>query len=153
MRSAQTELDETDKQIIRALQSDGRLAYSQLGSLVGLSEAAARQRVHRLTDRGVMQIVAVTDPTKIGLPIQAMIGITVEGDIDVVADSLSTVAAFEYVVIAAGRYDILIELVCADTEDLLSIVNTHIRSVAGVRTCEILSYLRLVKQTYNWGTG
>jgi Lrp/AsnC family transcriptional regulator, regulator for asnA, asnC and gidA len=153
MSSASSDLDEIDKQIIRALQSDGRLAYSQLGSLVGLSEAAARQRVHRLTDRGVMQIVAVTDPTKIGLRVQAMIGITVEGDIDVVAESLSNVEAFDYVVIAAGRYDILVELVCASTDDLLSVVNIHIRSVAGVRTCEILSYLRLVKQTYNWGTG
>jgi Lrp/AsnC family transcriptional regulator, regulator for asnA, asnC and gidA len=153
MLNAPSDLDEIDKQIIRALQSDGRLAYSQLGTLVGLSEAAARQRVHRLTDRGVMQIVAVTDPTKIGLRVQAMIGITVEGDIDVVAESLSTVEAFDYVVIAAGRYDILVELVCATTDDLLSVVNTHIRSVAGVRTCEILSYLRLVKQTYNWGTG
>jgi Lrp/AsnC family transcriptional regulator for asnA, asnC and gidA len=147
------ELDDIDKHIIRALQGDGRLAYSQLGVLVGLSEAATRQRVHRLTDRGVMQIVAVTDPSKIGLRVQAMIGITVDGDIDVVAESLAAVDAFDYVVIAAGRYDILVELVCADTDALLSTVNGRIRNVPGVRTCEILSYLRLVKQTYNWGTG
>jgi Lrp/AsnC family transcriptional regulator for asnA, asnC and gidA len=153
MRRAAADLDDIDKGIIRALQSDGRLAYSQLGTLVGLSEAAARQRVHRLTERGVMQIVAVTDPSKIGLPVQAMIGITVEGDIDVVAESLAAVDTFDYVVIAAGRYDILVEVVCADADDLLSVVNSHIRSVDGVRTCEILSYLRLVKQTYNWGTG
>lgn len=152
-KSAPPELDAIDKQIVSELQSDGRLAYSQLGALVGLSEAATRQRVNRLLERNVMQIVAVTDPTKIGLRVQAMVGITVEGDIAVVADTLAKVDTFNYVVIAAGRYDILVELVCASTDELLSTVNTSIRSVAGVRTCEILSYLRLVKQTYNWGTG
>ncbi len=148
-----TELDDTDKEIVRALQSDGRLPYSQLGTLVGLSEAAARQRVHRLTERGVIQIVAVADASKIGLGVQAMLGINVEGPIDVVAEKLSGVDAFEYVVIAAGRFDILAELVCADTDELLRIVNDEVRSVAGIKTTEILSYLRLVKETYDWGTG
>lgn len=147
------ELDDTDKGIIRALQGDGRLAYSHLGAIVGLSEAATRQRVNRLIDRQVMQIVAVTDPDKIGLPVQAMLGITVEGDLGHVADRLAEVDAFEYVVIAAGRYDVLAEVVCADTDDLLRVVNDHVRSVPGVRTTEILTYLKLVKQTYDWGTG
>jgi len=146
-------LDDTDKEIVRALQRDGRLAYSQLGAAVGLSEAATRHRVHRLIDRGVMQIVAVTDPDKIGLPVQAMIGVNVEGDIEVIAERLAEIAEFEYVVIAAGRYDILVEVVCASTDDLLRIVNDHVRRVPGIRATEILSYLKLVKQTYNWGTG
>lgn len=147
------DLDETDKAIIRALQRDGRLPYSQLGTLVGLSEAGARQRVKRLTEREVIQIVAVTDPVKIGLPVHAMIGITVEGDINAVAEKLAEVDAFDYVVIAAGRFDILVELVAADAENLLRIINDQVRCVPGVRTSEILTYLRLVKQTYNWGTG
>lgn len=150
---SQPDLDDTDKAIIRALQSDGRLAYSHLGALVGLSDAATRQRVNRLTERGVIQIVAVTDPAKIGLPVQAMIGINVEGNIDVVAEKLASVEQFEYLVIAAGRYDILAEVVCSDADDLLRVVNDHVRSVPGVRATEILTYLKLVKQTYNWGTG
>jgi Lrp/AsnC family transcriptional regulator for asnA, asnC and gidA len=148
-----SDLDDTDKAIVRALQRDGRLAYSHLGALVGLSEAASRQRVNRLTERGVMQIVAVTDPAKIGLPVQAMIGINVEGNIDVIAEKLAGIEQFEYVVIAAGRYDILAEVVCSDTDDLLRVVNDHVRVVPGVRATEILTYLKLVKQTYNWGTG
>jgi Lrp/AsnC family transcriptional regulator for asnA, asnC and gidA len=150
---AAPDLDDFDKAIVRALQRDGRLPYSQLGPLVGLSEAAARQRVHRLQERGVMQIVAVTNPSTVGLPIQAMIGITVDGNIDVVADALASVDVFDYVVITAGRYDIMVEVVCADVDHLLAVVNEHVRTVPGVRTSEILSYLRLVKQTYNWGTG
>jgi Lrp/AsnC family transcriptional regulator for asnA, asnC and gidA len=148
-----SDLDDTDKAIVRALQRDGRLAYSHLGALVGLSEAASRQRVNRLTERGVMQIVAVTDPAKIGLPVQAMIGINVEGNIDVIAEKLAGIEQFEYVVVAAGRYDILAEVVCSDTDDLLRVVNDHVRVVPGVRATEILTYLKLVKQTYNWGTG
>lgn len=147
------DLDDLDKAIIRALQRDGRRAYSRLGTEIGLSEAATRQRVNRLTERGVMQIVAVTDPVKIGLPVQAMIGISVDGDIEVAAAELAELDQFEYVVIAAGRYDVLVEVVCSDTADLLRVVNDHIRGVAGVRGAEILTYLKLVKQTYNWGTG
>jgi Lrp/AsnC family transcriptional regulator for asnA, asnC and gidA len=147
------DLDDIDKAIIRELQRDGRRAYSQLGAEVGLSEAAARQRVHRLSERGVMQIVAVTDPKKIGLPVQAMIGISVDGDIEAVADELASFDQFEYVVIAAGRYDVIVEVVCSDTDDLLRVVNDRIRTVPGVRGSEILTYLKLVKQTYNWGTG
>ncbi len=150
---ANMELDDIDKAIVRALQKDGRLAYSQLGTMIGLSEAATRRRVNRLIERGVMQIVAVTDPAKIGFPVQAMIGINVEGDIGSVTDRLADVEQFEYLVVAAGRYDILAEVVCSDTDDLLRVVNEHVRSVPGVRATEILAYLKLVKQTYNWGTG
>ncbi len=151
--SSKFELDEVDKAIIRALQSDGRLPYSQLGPLVGLSEAAARQRVNRLTERGVMHIVAVTDPAKVGLAFQALIGITVDGDITAAAERLAAFDVFEYVVVVAGRYDIVVEVVCADADDLLRIVNEQVRAVPGIRTSEILTYLKLVKQTYDWGTG
>lgn len=151
--AASTDIDDIDKAIVRALQSDGRLAYSHLGSMVGLSEAAARQRVHRLTERRVIQIVAVADPAKIGLPIQAMIGINVDGDTGVVAEQLASVEQFEYVVIAAGRYDILAEVVCSDTDDLLRVVNEHVRSIPTVRATEILTYLKLVKESYDFGTG
>ncbi|MFT6763358.1 MAG: Lrp/AsnC family transcriptional regulator for asnA, asnC and gidA [Candidatus Aldehydirespiratoraceae bacterium] len=152
-QAGEPDLDDLDKAIVRALQRDGRLPYSQLGAEIGLSESAARQRVNRLTERGVMQIVAVTDPAKIGLPIQAMLGINVEGDISVIADELAAVEQFEYVVVAAGRFDILAEIVCSDSDDLLRIVNDSVRSIPGVRGTEILTYLKLVKQTYNWGTG
>lgn len=148
-----TDLDETDKEIVRALQSDGRLAYSHLGSMVGLSEAAARQRVNRLTERGVIQIVAVADPVKIGFPVQAMIGVNVDGDTEVVADELASVEQFDYVVITTGRYDILAEVVCSDTDDLLRVVNQHVRTIPTVRGTEILTYLKLVKESHDFGTG
>lgn len=84
-----TSLDAKSKTIIELLQRDGRRSYAEIGKTVGLSEAAVRQRVQKLTDAGVMQIVAVTDPMRLGFSRQAMIGIRVSGDTRVVADRLS----------------------------------------------------------------
>ncbi len=145
-------LDDTDKSIIRELQVEGRMPYSQLAPKVGLSEAATRQRVNRLVDSGVVQIVAVTDPAALGMGFQAMVGIGVDGDVASVAEALAAVDQVEYVVITTGRYDILAEVVCADADDLLTVVHGRIRSTPGIRSTEIFGYLRLVKQSYSWGT-
>jgi len=146
------ELDEIDKAIITHLQVDGRMPYSRLAPAVGLSQAAVRQRVQRLMDKGVMQVVAVTDPTVLGFPVQAMIGVDVDGDARAAAAALADLDVVEYVVVTAGRYDIMCEVVCVDMAHLLDVVNDRIRPVPGVRSTEILTYLSLVKQTYAWGT-
>lgn len=145
------ELDPTDKAIIRALQLDGRTPYSKLGPAVGLSQAAVRQRVQRLIDRGVMQVVAVTDPATLGFAVQAMVAVTVTGDVRAAAAAVEVLPEVEYVVITAGRFDLLVEVVCTDTHHLLDVVNDHIRGVAGVTSTEVFTYLHLVKQTYSWG--
>ena len=145
------ELDETDKAIIRALQLDGRAPYSKLGPAVGLSQAAVRQRVQRLVDRGVMQVVAVTDPATLGFAVQAMVAISVTGDARKVAAALEQLDDVEYVVITAGRYDLLVEVVCVDTAGLLTLVNDRMRAITGVASTEVFTYLSLVKQTYSWG--
>ena len=150
---AAPELDETDKAIIRVLQHDGRMPYSQLAPLVGLSQAAVRQRVNRLVERNAIQVVAVTDPVTLGLGQQAMIGIDAEGDLLAVAEALSDLDPVEYVVVVAGRYDILVEVVCRDADELLEVVNGSVRTVPGVVGAELMPYLRLVKQSYDWGTG
>lgn len=145
-------LDETDKAIIRELQIDGRVPYSHLAPRVGLSEAATRQRVNRLIEREVVQIVGVTDPATLGLDYQAMIGISVDADVTRVAEDLSELPDVSYVVVVAGRFDILVEVVCTDPEHLLQVVNKQIRSISGIRSSEVFSYLRLVRQSYSWGT-
>ena len=128
------------------------MPYSQLAPKVGLSEAATRQRVNRLLDSGVVQVVAVTDPAALGMGFQAMVGVGVDGDVTSVADALAVMSQVEYVVITTGRYDILAEVVCADADDLLDVVHQGIRSLPGIRSTEIFGYLRLVKQSYSWGT-
>ena len=145
-------LDEIDKAIIRALQVDGRMSYAKLGPEVGLSQAAVRQRVQRLTDSGVMQVVAVTDPLSVGFTVQAMIGVRAEGDLRSLGANLGAIGEIDYVVITSGAYDLLLEVVCEDNDHLLVLVNDVIRATPGVRSAEVFTYLDLVKQTYTWGT-
>jgi Lrp/AsnC family transcriptional regulator for asnA, asnC and gidA len=145
-------LDNVSKRLVEELQNDGRRSYADLAKSVGLSEAAVRQRVRRLLDDGVMQIVAVTDPTTVGFSRQAMVGIKAEGDLRDIARSLSRLPELEYVVLCAGSFDILVEVVCEDDESLLRLLDESIRSIEGVRETETFIYLRLVKQTYAWGT-
>jgi len=145
-------LDEVSKKIIEQLQADGRRSYAEIGKAVGLSEAAVRQRVQKLTDAGVMQVVAVTDPMQLGFFRQAMIGIRASGDTRVLADLLAAMPAVDYVVLTAGSFDILAEVVCEDDDELLDLLNSQIRNLDGVRSTETFVYLKLHKQFYNWGT-
>lgn len=145
-------LDEVSRQIVEQLQQNGRRSYAAIAEAVGLSEAAVRQRVQRLLDTEVMQIVAVTDPLRLGFDRQAMIGIKAEGDLREIASRLAALDEVDYVVICAGSFDILVEIVCEDDDQLLSILNDTIRAIPGVVGTETFVYLRLEKQTYTWGT-
>ncbi|WAB80960.1 Lrp/AsnC family transcriptional regulator [Microcella daejeonensis] len=151
-RSKPVQLDEVSKAIIEQLQDDGRRSYAEIGKHVGLSEAAVRQRVQKLTESGVMQVVAVTDPMQLGFYRQAMIGIRVTGDATHVADTLAGISEVDYVVLTAGSFDILAEVVCESDDDLITLLNTRIRGIEGVLSTETFVYLRLQKQFYNWGT-
>lgn len=145
-------LDSTSKAIIEQLQLDGRRSYAEIGKAVGLSEAAVRQRVQKLTDAGVMQIVAVTDPMRLGFSRQAMLGIRVSGDTRVVADQLAEMPEISYVVLSAGSFDIMVEIVCEDDDALIEVLNEKIRALSGVASTETFVYLQLKKQKYDWGT-
>ena len=144
-------LDAVDKQLCALLQTDGRASYAALAKAVGLSEAAVRQRVQRLLDEGTVQIVGVTDPHRMGFDRWAMIGVSVDGDVRAVADALAAVDAIDYVVLTAGSFDVLAEVVCVDDDALLALLNDTIRAIPGVRATETFVYLRLTKQTYSWG--
>ena len=146
-------LDDVDRAIITELQVDGRMSYTDLAPRVGLSQAAVRQRVTKLIDRGVMQVVAVTDPLSLGMTTQAMVGITVSGDVRTVAAAVSACPEAEYVLITAGRYDVLAEVLCEDNEALLSLVNDRLRSIDGVASTEVFSVLKTEKMTFSWGAG
>jgi Lrp/AsnC family transcriptional regulator, regulator for asnA, asnC and gidA len=144
-------LDDTSKRIVEQLQQDGRRSYAAIGKAVGLSEAAVRQRVQRLLDSGVMQIVAVTDPMTLGFRRQTMIGIKCEGDLERVADHLADMEEIDYVVITSGSFDLLVEVVCEDDDHLLEILS-RVRMAPTVTSTETFVYLKLRKQTYSWGT-
>lgn len=144
-------LDEVSKSIIEELQRDGRRSYAAIGKAVGLSEAAVRQRVQRLIDSGVMQVVAVTDPLQLGFARQAMVGLKVTGPLEPVADAVAALAEVDYVVVTAGSFDLLVEVVCESDAHLLELLSSQIRTIPGVVATETFMYLQLRKQTYSWG--
>jgi len=144
-------LDEISKRIIEQLQQDGRQSYAAIGKAVGLSEAAIRQRVQRLQEAGVLQVVAVTDPLTLGFNRQAMVGVKCEGDLVQAADLLAAIDEIDYVVLTAGSFDLLCEVVCEDDDHLLDVLS-RVRSVPCVTSTETFVYLKLRKQTYSWGT-
>jgi Lrp/AsnC family transcriptional regulator, regulator for asnA, asnC and gidA len=144
-------LDDVSRAIIEQLQADGRRPYARIAAAVGLSEAAVRQRVQRLIEAEVMQIVAVTDPLQLGFARQAMVGVRAGGDPRTVADAIAEFTEVDYVVITAGSVDLLVEVVCEDDDKLLETI-ARIRAVDGVESTETHLYLGLRKQTYAWGT-
>lgn len=150
-RSSRPQLDDVSLGIIEQLQEDGRRSYAAIGKVVGLSEAAVRQRVQRLVDSGVMQIVAaVIDPLQLGFARAAMIGIRVSGPTAPVADALVEIDDVIYVVVTAGSIDIVAEVVAKSDADLL-IISDKIRRIPGVQSTETFVYLETRKEIYNWG--
>ncbi len=143
-------LDEIDRAVIEQLQADGRAPYTRLAAAVGLSEAAVRQRVQRLVDAGVMQVVAVTNPLSVGYRRMAMIGVRTEGPADEIAATLQAMPDIDYLVVTAGSFDLMCEVVVSDDRALLDLTN-RIRRVSGVVSTETFIYLDLVKQTFTWG--
>ncbi len=152
-RRGSEEVSALDKRIIEHLQTDGRRPFTQIAAELGVSEAAVRARTNRLIERGILQVVGVTDPLKLGFHQMAMIGIRCESDkLIAVSEALAAMPEVDYVVITAGTYDLLIETVCEDNEALLVFLAERLRAIEGVRETETFVYLRLVKQTYQYGT-
>jgi Lrp/AsnC family transcriptional regulator, regulator for asnA, asnC and gidA len=145
-------LDEADRRIIEMLQADGRRAYGSIAEEVGLSETAVRRRVQRLRDAGALQIVAVTDPLQLGFHREALLGVRVQGDVRTAANEIASIDECVYVVLTAGSFDIVCEVLAEDDAHLVSVLNDRIRAVPGVTEVETFVYLQLAKQTYEWGT-
>jgi Lrp/AsnC family transcriptional regulator, regulator for asnA, asnC and gidA len=144
-------LDRVDKQIVEALQQDGRCPFTQLARDLGISETAVRARVRKLTDSGVMQVVAVTNPLMLGFGVMCIVGVQTDSSLEAVAEEVAGWDECSYLVIAAGSFDLLVEIVCTDNQHLLEVVR-RLREIDGVRSTETFMYLDLYKQTYEWGT-
>ena len=147
----QVAIDAIDRAIIRQLQVDGRASYADLAAVVGLSAPAVRQRMQRLMETGLLQVVAVTDPLKLGLPVMAMVGIEVDGDIRAVADAVGAIDKVIYVVLTSGSFDLFAEVVCADMDQLFEVVNDRLKSIDGVKATESFVYFDIHTHRFNWG--
>ena len=154
MRGAVTRprsLDRVDRGIIEALQEYGRTPFRSVARRVGVAEATVRSRYARLVDDGILQVTGVTNPLGLGFEAMAMLGISTTGSPEEVANTIAEWDETSYVVVTAGRFDLLVEVVCTDRHHLLE-MTTRIRSVDGVVTTETFLYLDLAKQVFGWGT-
>jgi Lrp/AsnC family transcriptional regulator, regulator for asnA, asnC and gidA len=146
-------LDELDKSIIQCLQADGRRPYAQIGRQLKVPEATVRQRAERLISRGVVQVVGVTDPLAMGFQQPALIGLKVEpGKLDEIAEKIAELDEVTYLVVTAGRFDLVCEVVCEDNDHLLRVLTESLAGIKGIRSTETLVELRFVKESYQWGT-
>src|SRR5439155_11833760 len=141
-------IDEIDHRIIEALQQDGRRPFTKIAADLGISEASVRQRVSNLMNNQVMQIVAVTNPIKLGFSLASMIGIRVSGErLLEVAQEISAFDEVIYLILCTGRFDMLAEVVCRDNDHLLNFLTNKLYKVGGVVQAETSMYLRVVKDT------
>ena len=151
MNAAAVKLDPVNRRIIEILQREGRCPFTVIARELGLSEAAVRSRVRRLTDAGVMDVVAVTNPLMLGFEVMALVGVQANSDIERVARVASDWSETSYIVITSGSYDLLVEVVCEHNRHLLETVQ-RLREIDGVKSTETFMYLDMVKMTYAWGT-
>ena len=146
-------LDDLDKAIIRCLQLDGRRPYAQIGRELKVPEATVRQRAERLISRGVVQVVGVTDPLAMGFQQPALIGLKVDAaKLEEIAARIAELDQVTYLVVTAGRFDLMCEVVCADNEHLMRVLTEDLARIPGIRSTETMVELRFVKESYQWGT-
>ena len=142
-------LDDIDRHIINAMRIDGRVAFAQLAEQLSVSPGMIRQRYNRLVDLGYLKVVAVTNPLMMGKRTMYMIGIRTDGR--KMMDVANKVAKFDevvYIVATSGRYDLMIEVFCADHEDMLNFMTEKLAKVDGVRETESFIYLKIIKEIY-----
>jgi Lrp/AsnC family transcriptional regulator for asnA, asnC and gidA len=143
-------VDDLDRRIIEELQANGRESFRRIAVRLGVSEATVRARYARLTSQGILQVVGVTNPLGLGFD-QALVGVKTSGPPEAVADEISRWPEADYVVIVAGQFDIVVEVVAATRRDLLDLTN-RMRALDGVVSTETFFYLEMWKQLYDWGT-
>jgi Lrp/AsnC family transcriptional regulator for asnA, asnC and gidA len=143
------EFDDVDRDIIAALKEDGRMPFAQIARRLGVSAGMVRQRYLQMVDDNLLRVVPVTNVTMLGYNLMAMVGISVDGDC--LVETAHEIAAFEeviYLVICTGTHDLLVEVLCRDSDHLLEFLAKRLRSVKGVRSTETFTYLRIVKELY-----
>ena len=144
-------LDEVDRGIIEVLQANGRASFRGVATEIGVAEGTVRTRYARLVDDGILQVTGVTNPLGLGFDAMAMIGVNTTGSPEPVADEISGWEESSYVVVTAGRFDVLVEVVCVDRHHLLELTS-RARAIEGVLSTETFPYLQLAKQVFAWGT-
>ncbi len=147
-------LDQIDRRVVAALQAEGRRPFSSIAEELGISESVVRYRVQRLEDAGILQVVGIADPLRIGFDLMAMVGVKVRpGAVAQVCEQLEQLPETSYVAAVAGRYDVLVEVVCRDTGHFQQLLTEQVHDIDGVVSTESFLILEIHKMAYGWGVG
>lgn len=147
-------LDEVDRQIIAALQVDGRRSYSRIAEQAGVSESSIRYRVQKLEKAGILQVVGIANPLRLGFDLMALVQVvTLPGNVREVASAISTYPEVSYIAATAGSYDLLVEVVCRDTAHFNELLTERLQQIPGVGSTSSSLILEIHKMAYGWGVG
>jgi Lrp/AsnC family transcriptional regulator, regulator for asnA, asnC and gidA len=142
-------LDEIDSKIVSILQQDGRLSFAQVAKRLNVSAGMVRVRYNRLVEMGVLRVVAITNPLRMGYQTMALIGIKADGNYLLeAADKIAALDEVIYLIVVSGAYDIIAEIVCRDQNHLLQFLTERLYKIEGVRESETFMHLKIVKEVY-----
>jgi Lrp/AsnC family transcriptional regulator for asnA, asnC and gidA len=146
------DLDRLDRGIIAALQVDGRRAYSRIAAEVGVSESVIRYRVRRLEDAGILRIVGIADPMRMGFGLMALVGVKATvGRLDDICAQLERLSAVTHLVVTTGGFDVFVEVLCRDTAHFAEVLTERIGMIDGVTDTQSFLVLQVRKTSYDWG--
>ena len=140
--------------MVAALQAEGRRPYSRIAADLGVSESVVRYRVQRLEQAGMLQIVGIADPLRLGFDRMALIGLRVRpGSVKEVCEAAAALPETSYVAAIAGSYDVIVEVICRDTAHFMELLTERLHHIDGVEAADSFLVLEIHKMAYGWGVG
>jgi Lrp/AsnC family transcriptional regulator, regulator for asnA, asnC and gidA len=147
-------LDDLDKQLLKYLQKDGRLSYTELAEILNTTVGTVRNRVQRLMDQEKLKIVGVVNPFLTGMPSVAMFGMKVTmSKLTQVINQIVEIPEVRFVAASTGRYDLFVEVITTTNTDLYRIIKEEFSKIDGIESTESSMFLEIHKQSYDWGVG
>ncbi|QRG68200.1 Lrp/AsnC family transcriptional regulator [Brevibacillus choshinensis] len=150
-RSLYPELDDIDYGIVRALQENARVPFTQIAKELGVTEKTIRMRVQQMQDEGVLSLVGIVNPVKAGLNVQAFVQIATEADkLDDVVAVLNGIVEVRLVVLTSGDYQLITQILVRNYEELSEFLMKTMNKIPGVTRINVINELKILKSKYKF---
>ncbi len=142
-------MDELDLEIIKALQGNGRKRYTEIAKELDVAEGTVRNRVARLLEKRVFQIIGLIDPHQMGYDAPALIGVTVKPPhLEEAAAQIAAFPEVSYLILVSGEYDLMVEVFCRDRAHLATFLREDLQNVTGVERTQTFFILHTYKMAH-----
>ncbi|WJQ82200.1 Lrp/AsnC family transcriptional regulator [Brevibacillus brevis] len=150
-RSLYPDLDDIDYGIIRALQRNARLPFTQIAKDLGVTEKTIRMRVQQLQDEGALSLVGIVNPVKAGFHVQAMIQVAVDAEkLDDVVAALMETVEIRLIVLTSGEYQLFTQVLVTSNEELSQFLLKKLHKIPGISKTNVINELKILKSKYNF---